>query len=132
VRYHPAQLPPAVRANVCNGMGPRGGLAFRFLVWLLDWLGPGRVFHAAADVHDLGYALGGTEQDRHEADDQFMIDMAHAWRAHSGLTRWALRAVAHWAHSAVDELGDDLAFHYRPRRLTVAELIVEKTAPKKS
>lgn len=124
-RYHPVQLPPDVRERVCNGMGPRGGILFRFLVWLLVWLGPGRVFHGAADRHDLGYALGGTEEDRHLADDQFLLDMAHAWRAHSGLRRWALRAVGHWAHSAVDELGDDLAFSFRPRPLTVEELIVE-------
>ena len=54
--------------RVCNGIGAD---------WMPDWLqeaisGLNPTLVLAADIHDIRYALGGTEAERKDADDEML------------------------------------------------------------
>lgn len=129
-----AKLPDDVRPLVCNGMGPRGGWLLWLLWAVLRLLKIGVWFEAAANNHDVRYALGGTERDRDLADLSFleeMLCMVDTLGSETMRGRYA-RYCAFKAYVAVQELADDLgAFRYRDEPLTIPELIDEVRASAK-
>jgi hypothetical protein len=84
-----------------------------------DWC-----FTASCDHHDFNYALGGLEEGRERADDQFLAAML----ADSTRARWHLRAwYRFWARTyyrAVRRFARPY-FRYRDREPTLADLLAE-------
>jgi len=65
------ELPPILKAEICNGMGADGSIWSRFIpntMWGLD-------VTEAANRHDYRYHIGTTEEDKRAADRGFLIDL---------------------------------------------------------
>jgi endogenous inhibitor of DNA gyrase (YacG/DUF329 family) len=63
IRYE--DLTEDQKERICNGCGPKAG-----------WVPVPEFFcHASCDKHDFSYWIGGTEEDRHKADDGFLRAM---------------------------------------------------------
>jgi hypothetical protein len=76
---------PICGKNVTNGVGPSD---MPEMTKFLNSLPSSYMFHNAADWHDYGYHLGGTEADRKSADEFFYNCMMHEIKS----SPWYLRA----------------------------------------
>jgi hypothetical protein len=101
-------------AGITNGCGPCGHLMARLV--------PEFDFHGACQNHDYDYFLGGTELDRHTADDMFLLRMYGAARSRKSLLRrLAVKALARVYHWSVRTFGQT-SFNYTNPIHTVADL----------
>ena len=116
----PGELSPWARPLVCNGIGP-ARTKDSSLAWALSYYplryaearGLLEEFREAGDVHDLLYALGGTEQDRRIADAVFMgLLQQIVARRPCALGRLHGRLVAQLFYAAVRSGGRG-SFRYR-------------------
>lgn len=99
-----------------NGCGPGSA----------SGLVPDFMWEEDCDEHDFDYFVGGSEVDRREADWRFSMRMI--LRANNRYAWWDPRRffarMGAWSYyRAVKELGDDLAFCYRPKPLTMARVL---------
>lgn len=105
-------LPPAIRARVCNGIGPALGRSpLSWLAWGLSWpflavarvLGILELYRAAGDSHDAAYAIGGLARDKRQADGDFVadcLDLTSRWPLPLRPLGWGLSLLAFVAVSA--------------------------------
>jgi len=73
---------------------------------------PDLIFREACDRHDLAYRIGGTEDHRQAADDEFLDDMLDACEEKSWWVRWWYRWWAWTYYEMVRDYGDP-SFVYR-------------------
>lgn len=69
-----------------------------------------------ADLHDYRYFCGGTEEDRRQADAEFLRGLYACVDRFEDLRRKAARRRCRVYHTAVQEAGRDY-WNYRPERL---------------
>ena len=62
-------LKPKEKKEICNGVGPKG------LGWLFPETNWGLSMTPAANIHDYDYHVGKTEEDKIEADNNFLSNM---------------------------------------------------------
>lgn len=103
---------PETYVRLCNGIGPNG--------WAR--VIPDYTFRKAADFHDISYLMGGDENDRIIADEQFRSNCLHSIKLAERQEQSELYMATIAYYTVLTRLGH-LYFNYRKRRLTFDELL---------
>lgn len=94
---------PELISEVCNGMGAKNSLISR---WIPNTM-YGLDVEVAGDIHDWGYHMGLTQEDKDEADDDFLSNMFQIINDKGGWLAPLRRRRALKYYEAVIYLGDD-------------------------
>ena len=95
--------PPELLSTICNGCGAADA-KFDFVPDTIYGLCVCAVCH----IHDFGYHIGTSEQDRHREDDRFLMNLIHYINFNSNWLTGALRRRrALKYYEAVREFGGD-------------------------
>jgi hypothetical protein len=79
-------------------------------------------FDMACIGHDIKYWIGNTEEDRLAADEEFCDEIWFIASQQRWWVRWYYYATAWSACKLVKQYGDELSFHYGPRKRTLEDL----------
>lgn len=117
-----AAMTPEQYAETCNGVGPKmtlwlgkwGDIALPFAKWLRVPERIQRLLRGAADLHDVGYDIGGDEVDKMHDDTWFLANGLDAVYAQdvNFLVRLYDRAWTYICYTLVRVLGGQF-FNYR-------------------
>ncbi len=113
-----ADLTPEQIAVLCNGCGPSGWKRHGWKWKLAQWLTPR--LRIACQRHDLAYVVGGTDEERNQADRDFREEIADVASESGWIVGWLLEQEQPILYGLVDSQGDE--HWHRPRR-TLAQVI---------
>lgn len=91
------------KQRICNGAGAAGDWRSKWIpntMWGLDC-------RPAFDIHDYGYYIGVTQQDKERNDTLMLINLLKLIDQHGGVFSWVRRYRAITYYSAVREHGDE-------------------------
>ena len=99
LKAHPAyyELSPEEKAEICNGMGAKDSLLAKLIpntMYCLD-------VSEAGNRHDLRYHIGQTEEDKREADREFLDNLLIIINNYGGWLAWLRRRRALKYYEAV-------------------------------
>ncbi len=109
---------PEQIAVLCNSCGPSGWKRHSLKWRIAQWLTPR--LRIACQRHDLAYVVGGTEEERNQADRDFREEIAIIARDGGWLIGWLLEQEQPVLYWIVDHEGGE---HWHPTRRTLAEVI---------